>query len=45
MVNNKINKDLNIERLNYMIKEEKILQDFLLRYKRVKKSWEKQIQL
>ena len=24
MVNNKINKDLNIEKLNYMIKEEKI---------------------
>ena len=41
MVKNKINKDLNIERLNYMIKEENFLQDLLLRYKRVKKLWGK----
>ena len=41
MVNNKINKGLNIERLNYMIKEENFLQDLLLRYKRVMKSWGK----
>ena len=41
MVKNKINKDLNIERLNHMIKEENFLQDLLLRYQRVKKSWGK----
>ena len=41
MVKNKINNDLNIERLNHMIKEGKILQDLLLRYQRVKKSWGK----
>ena len=33
---NKINNDLN-----HMIKEENILQDLLLRYQRVKKSWGK----
>ena len=41
IVKNKINKDLNIERLNHMIKEEKILEDLLIRYNRVKKSWGK----
>ena len=41
IVKNKIYKDLNIERLNHMIKEEKILEDLLIRYNRVKKSWGK----
>ena len=36
-----VNDKLNVERLNYMIKEEQILQNLLFRYKRVGISWEK----
>ena len=31
MVNNKINKDLNIERLNYIIKEENFFTRFIVK--------------
>ena len=40
MLNNRVDKDLNVQRLNH-IKKEKVLKDLLERYNRVKQSWGK----
>ena len=41
MINARINKDLNVERLNHMIKENKCLEELIQRYARVRNSWGK----
>ena len=41
MINTRIKKDLNIERLNHMIKENKSLEGLMQRYARVRNSWGK----
>ena len=41
MINTRINKDLNVERLNHMIKENKSLEELIQRYDRVRNSWGK----
>ena len=41
MINTRINKDLNVERLNHMIKENETLEELIQRYKCVRKSWGK----
>ena len=41
MINNRNNKDLNVERLNHMIKENKSLEELIQRYAHVRNSWGK----
>ena len=41
MINTGINKDLNVERLNHMIKKNKSLEELIQRYARVRNSWGK----
>ena len=41
MINTRINKNFNVERLNHMIKENKSLEELIQRYDRVKNSWGK----
>ena len=38
MINTRINKDLNVERLNHMIKENKTLEELIQRYAHVRNS-------
>ena len=40
-INIRINKALNVERLNHMLKENKSLEDLLKGYERVRNSWGK----
>ena len=41
MINNRINKNLNVERLDHMIKENKTLEELIQIYDRIKNSWGK----
>ena len=41
MINSRINKDLNVDRLNHMIKENKTLEELTQSYEHIRKSWGK----